>query len=236
MTAPRSLAAAILAAGLSLVARTDARDPADADPWPFLSTRPDEPEDRDPAAPVGNLVVRPNQTGAFFAYVRNPGDQDWTNLRLVLATDEAGTDVLAEGTVARVKKGKTAPVKLTFKKAPPPVPPPAPPADKALAAPPPPPPAARLSGRVYLLLFDTGVARPGSPQDPFQNPRALAARLVRVAHPREYLSAVAEVRGPVSASGGFAPSTPIFSSNSARHLLRAALDNASSCVANTLPR
>ena len=39
MTATRYLAAALFVAGLSLVARTDARDPADADPWPFLSTR-----------------------------------------------------------------------------------------------------------------------------------------------------------------------------------------------------
>jgi hypothetical protein len=206
MTAARSLAAAVLVAGLSLVSRTDARDPADSDPWPFLSTRADESEDRDPAAPVGNLIVRPNHTGAFFAYVRNPSDQDWTNLKLVIATDENGTDVLAEGTVARVKKGKTAPVKLTLKKAvapPPPVPPPSADKDKDKdKAPPPPPPAVRLSGRVYLFLFDNA-PRPGTTPEPFQNPRAPAPRVVRVAHPREYLGAIAEVRGPVSDKGGF---------------------------------
>lgn len=201
MTA-RTLAALVLLAGMTLVTRTAARDPADSDPWPFFSTRGDEPEDRDPLAPVGNLVVRPNQSAAFFAYVRNPADQDWTNLRLVLSSDENGTDVIAEGTVPRVKKGKTAPVKLTFKKAVPP--PPAPPPvdkEKDKAAPPPPPPAAKLAGRVYLLLFDA--AQVGGTSEPFRNPRAPATRTVRVAHPREYLTARAEVRGPTGAKGGF---------------------------------
>jgi hypothetical protein len=198
----RALAAALLAAGIFHISRTDARDVADSDPWPFLSTRSDEPEDRDPIAPVGNLVVRPNQSGSFYAYVRNPGDQDWTNLRLVLSTDEAAADVLAEGTVARVKKGKTVGVKLTFKKAvPPPTPPPADKDKAAPPAPPPPPPSVRLSGRVYLQLFD--IAAAGGTPDPFRNPRAPAARLVRVAHPREYLTARAEVRGPTNAKGGF---------------------------------
>lgn len=189
----RPVTAALLVAGLSLLARADALDRADADPWPFLSTRADEADDRDPAEPVGNLVVRPNQTVAFHAYVRNPGDQDWTKLRLVLAADAAGSDVLAEGAIDRVKAGKTAAVKLTFKKSVPPAPPPA--ADKPAVA----PPAARLGGRVYLMLFDTATVVP----EPFHNPKAPAGRLVRVPHPREYLTAVAEVRGPVGAAGGF---------------------------------
>ncbi|HEX4609111.1 MAG TPA: carboxypeptidase-like regulatory domain-containing protein [Urbifossiella sp.] len=204
MTATRLIAAAGLAAGLVLAARTPAREPADIDPWPFLSTHPDEPADRDPAAPVGNLVVRPNQTAPYYAYVRNPGDQDWANLRLVLSADEAGSDVIAEGTVARVKKGATAAVKLTFKKAPPPsIPPPTSDKDKK-DGPPPLPPSARLPGRIYLLLFDNAPARPGEATGPFRNPRAPAARVVRIAHPREYLTAAAEVRGPVAADGGFA--------------------------------
>ncbi|MBN9520707.1 carboxypeptidase regulatory-like domain-containing protein [bacterium] len=204
MTAARLAAVtAGLVAILIMTARTPGREPADADPWPFLSTRPDEPGDRDPTAPVGNLVVRPNQTAPFYAYVRNPGDQDWTNLRLVLAADEAGADVVAEGTAARVKKGTTTPVRLTFKKAVAPPPPPA--ADKKDApAPPPPPPAAALGGRLYVLLFDGAPARPGEAAVPFRNPRAPAARVVRVAHPREYLTAAAEVRGATGAAGGFA--------------------------------
>ena len=202
-TRARCLAAVLLAAGLSHFARTDARDPADGDPWPFLSVRADEPEDRDPLSPVGNLIVRPNQAGAFHAYVRNPGDQDWTNLRLVLSSDADAADVIADGTVARVKKGATVGVKLTFKKVVPPPPPAPPTADKdKAAAPAPPPPSLKLSGRVYLQLFDNA-APPGTRPEPFRNPRAPAARLVRVAHPREYLTANAEVRGPTNAKGGF---------------------------------
>jgi hypothetical protein len=198
---PRLIAAVVLAVAILLAARTTARDPADADPWPFLSTRPDEPEDRDPTGPIGNLVIRPNQAAAFHAYVRNPGDQDWTNLRLVLAADAAGTDPIAEGVVARVRKGKTAAVKLALKKAVPPPPPP--PADKEKdKAPPPPPLVARLPDKVYLLLFDNAPPRAGESAEPFLNPRAPTARLVRVAHPREYLSAVAEVRGPAASGFG----------------------------------
>jgi hypothetical protein len=193
----RLLGASILLASVLHVARTDAYAPADADPWPFLSTRSDEPDDRDPTAAVSNLVVRSNQAVSFYAYVRNPGDQDWTNLRLVLAADAAGTKPIAEGTVARVRKGKTVAVKLVLKKAlPPAVPAPAEKEKDKSPPPPPPPAAAPIPATVYLLLFDAVPPPAGESPVPFRNPRAPAARTVRVAHPREYLTAAAEVRGP----------------------------------------
>jgi hypothetical protein len=180
---------AFVAAAL-LTLSADARADPDADPWPFLSTRPDEPTDRDPLAAVGNFVVRPNQSAPFYAYVRNPGDQNWANLRLVLSADADGTDVIAEGTAARVPKGKTVAVKLTLKALVPPSAPPDKPAEKPKEQK---RPAAAVGGRVYLLLFD---GAPGAGANPvaFRNPRAPAARAVRVAHPREYLTAVAELR------------------------------------------
>jgi hypothetical protein len=196
----RLLSGLLLSALLLSAARTDAKD-ADADPWPFLSTRADEPDDREPTAAVANLVVRPNQSAPFYAYVHNPGDQDWTNLRLVLAADAAGTDSIAEGTVARAPKGKTVAVKLALKRT---VPQPPPAADKEkekdkdkAGAKAPPPSAAPVPGTVYLLLFD-GAAPANETPTPFRNPRAPAARTIRVAHPREYLTATAELRGPTA--------------------------------------
>jgi hypothetical protein len=202
----RFLGFALLAGTLSLACRTVQSAPADEGlPWPFLSTNPKEPEDGEPRHPVGNILARPNHALPFFAYVHNPGDQDWTDLRVVLAADAEGKEVIADGVVARVKKGKTAKVKMALKAAPLPVPPP-PMADKdkeKAPPPPPPPPTVRLPDQVYLLLFDAAPPRAGETAEPFKSAAAPPLRQVRLMHPREYLSAVGRVRGPLTAKDGF---------------------------------
>ncbi len=179
------------------------QEPADAGlPWPFLSTNPNEPDDADPRYRVGNLLVRPNHEHPFYTYVRNPGDQDWTELRVVLAADSQGKELLAEGIISRVRKGQTAPVKMSLKAPPRPALPPVP-TDKEKGVPPPPPPAAKLPDHVYLLLFDNTPPRPGESPSRFRSPSALALRQVRVMHPREFLSAVGQIRGSVTGKDGF---------------------------------
>jgi hypothetical protein len=45
-------------------------------PWVFVSDNPAEPADRDPAAPIRNILLRPNVEGTVYVYVRNPTEKD----------------------------------------------------------------------------------------------------------------------------------------------------------------
>src|SRR5205823_896614 len=61
-------------------------------PWVFISDSPAEPADRNPAAPIRNILLRPNVAGAFYVYVRNPTEKDHEVTVLLSAEPTEGSE------------------------------------------------------------------------------------------------------------------------------------------------
>jgi hypothetical protein len=107
-------------------------------PWAFLSASADEPADRAPAAPIRNILLRPNVELAFHVYVRNPTDNP-QDVMVVVASGPGEADELARANVR-------APARTTVR-VPAPKVPAGTPADK-------PPPGGAVRGDLHLRVLD----------------------------------------------------------------------------------
>jgi hypothetical protein len=177
----------VLVAGLGWGAAA-ARAQADDRPWVFLSGRPDEPADKDPAAPIRNILLRPNVQEPLYLYVRNPTDGNRQLTVSVESGDGAG-DGIGRAAVAAAAR-QTVRVALPTVAAPA-----APAAPGATTAPATAAPAARtLRGRVLQLrlLGEKGevlqkTVLPILVQAPNQYVRASAAFEGEIGSPRNRL-------------------------------------------------
>src|SRR5262245_27571279 len=101
----------------TLLALSGALAAQDGRPFAFLSESPKEPTQGSPQRVVPSLRLRPNNEIPYYAYVRNPGTDAWEKLTVVLAADEKGERVLAEGSVPKIEGGETVRVTLAAKAA-----------------------------------------------------------------------------------------------------------------------
>jgi Prealbumin-like fold domain len=91
-----AFAAAVALASI-LTAGPLAAQPTDR-PWVFVSDSPTEPADRDPAAQIRNILLRPNVEGTFYVYVRNPTERD-QEVTVLLSAEPADGSEFARVTV-----------------------------------------------------------------------------------------------------------------------------------------
>ena len=107
--------------------------PPDDRPYVFFSASPDENPDKEPANPLRQINLRPNQEQPYFVYVHNPTDEKQTVQVSLVSARRIGTadqPAVAADAKIDVAAGKTARVKLAANKAQLPPPVPAAPADK----------------------------------------------------------------------------------------------------------
>lgn len=107
-------------------------------PWAFLSASAEEPGDRAPAAPIRNVLLRPNVEIGFHVYVHNPTDNP-QDVTVVVAAGPGEADELARSTVRATAKST---VRVPAPKAPPGSPP-----DK-------PPPGGPVRSSLHLRILD----------------------------------------------------------------------------------
>lgn len=138
--------------------------------YAFFSSNAREPATGKPSDPAGDLRLRANNEMAYHVYVHNPGVAARENLTVVLAADEKGDRLLAEGVVAKVDANATVPVRLVAKA--PLIPPP----EKSTSA-----PASSLPSKVYLFIVRATAT----------NPRTLLGEVkshtVTIMSPKNYL-------------------------------------------------
>ena len=154
--------------GAMFATAVTAQEPPTDRPWAFISANPDEPGDRTPAAPIRNVLLRPNVDMTFHVFVHNPTDKP-QEITVVIASGPSDADKLADAAV-RVPARST--IRVAAPKAAPGTPP-----EKS-------PPTASIGSALYLRVLD----RAG---DVLDRSPPLA---VRVLIPSDYVDASAEFK------------------------------------------
>ena len=88
--------------GAMFATAVTAQEPPTDRPWAFISANPDEPGDRAPAAPIRNVLLRPNVDMTFHVFVHNPTDKP-QEITVVIASGPSDADKLADAAV-RVRR------------------------------------------------------------------------------------------------------------------------------------